>query len=72
MTGFRLSWRIENPSTLFASVTEPGRSIQTPMFGGTFDPEYFKRDHTYIATLEFPDDLKEQVGTGFLTIELEI
>ena len=42
------------------------------MFGGTFDPEYFKRDHTYIAALEFPDDLTTQVGNGSLTVELEV
>ena len=68
MTGFRLSWRIENPSVLSVSVTEPGKSIQTPMFRGTFDPEYFKQDHTYIATLEFPDDLTAKVGNGSLTM----
>ena len=72
MTGFKLSWRIENPSTLSASVSEPGMRVQTPMFGGTFDPEYFERDHTYIATLEFPDDLTERVGNGSLTIEIEV
>ena len=72
MTGFRLSWRIENPSVFSGSVTEPGKSIQTPMFKGTFDPEYFKRERTYIATLELPDDLTAQVGNGSLTIEMEV
>ena len=36
MTGFRLSWRIENPP-LIANISEVGRNIKTPHFGDTHD-----------------------------------
>ena len=58
MTGFRLSWRIENENPpLIATISEVGRSIQTPGLG---DSIVKPADHKYKAILKIPDDLPQK------------
>ena len=53
MTGFKLSWRIENPTVKWiTSISEVGRSIQTPSLDATFvKPIEESSDHIYNAVL---------------------
>ena len=47
-------------------------SIKTPWFGEDFKKEFFLTDKFHHRVLDFPGDLKDQVGNGSLVIELEI
>ena len=47
-------------------------TITSPWFGGDFVEEYYKEDRDFYMVLELPDDIKEQVGSGSLIIELEV
>ena len=72
MTGMRLSWRIENENPpLMASISEVGRSIQTPHLGETFDEasSEVSLDHVYKAVLTPPKDLVQKIGSQNLVIE---
>ena len=72
MTGFRLTWMIE-PLPLEVTTSEVGRSIQTPGLGGeAFDRTSFMTDRSYKASLQFPDDIKEKIGSGSLVIALDV
>ena len=46
-------------------------TITTPWYGGEFVEEYYKKDQDYHMVLELPEDIKDQVGSGSLVIELE-
>ena len=72
ITGFRLSWRIENPTVKWTtSISEVGRSIQTPRLGDAFDkPVDESSDHIYKAVLTMPGHFQENIGNGSLVIEL--
>ena len=72
MTGMRLSWRIENPP-LMASISEVGRSIQTPHLGKTFDEAFSDQSLglVYKAILTPPKDLSQKMGSQRLVIELD-
>ena len=71
ITGFRLRWRVENPAAMMATLTKPGSWIKTPRLGQcNFSGSYFKANHTYKATLQFPSDLVRQVGSGVLVVKL--
>ena len=73
MTGFRLSWRVESPAAMMATMNLPGSKIQTPGLGkSTFTQGYFEANLTYKATLQFPSDLVKQVGSGALVVELKV
>ena len=65
ITGFQLSWKIENPLLKLTS-TEIGRSIETPGLGLS------SANNIYKITLLFPSDLVEQVGNGSLVIQLGV
>ena len=45
-------------------------TITTPWYGGEFVEEYYKKDQDYHMVLELPEDIKDQVGSGSLVIEL--
>ena len=47
-------------------------TITTPWFGEDYVDEYYKEDKDFHIVLELPDDIKEQVGSGSLIIELEV
>ena len=47
-------------------------TITTPWFGNVFMEEYYREDKEFLMVLELPDDIKEQVGSGSLTIELNV
>ena len=47
-------------------------TITTPWYGGDLVEEFYKKDQEYHMVLEFPDDITDQVGSGFLIIELEV
>ena len=56
-------------------------TITTPWFGEEYPilgkdkqgkVEYYKKDKEFLLTLELPDDIKEQVRSGSLIIELEV
>ena len=70
-TGFRLSWRVESPG-LGVVVTETGRMVESPQFGRVFDGGFYNENISHQATLEFADDIAEQVGDGSLVIQLEV
>ena len=47
-------------------------TITTPWFGGDFVQEYYKEDRDFLMVLELPDDIKDQVGSGSLIIDLDV
>ena len=70
MTGFQLSWRIENPKKL-TTISELGRSIKTPGFREKgFGEFFYSADRAYKVTLVLPENI--EVGTGTLVIQLEV
>ena len=71
MTGFRLSWRIENenPPDMTATISEVGRSLQTP---GLVDSLVDSVDHKYTAILTIPEDLQQKLGDKSLVIEVDV
>ena len=74
MTGFRLSWRIENENPpLIANISDMGRSIETPFVGDipaeTTDSH---SDKVYKVTLTPPQDIAQQMTNKSLVIELNI
>ena len=74
MTGFRLSWRIENPyPPLTANINEVGRSIKTPNHGDKLDKiSDASNTYTYRAILTPSKDLLKQMKNRNLLIELDI
>ena len=66
MTGFRLSWRIENPPFV-ANISEVGRSIESPRLLNTFDASL---NYTYKAILTPSEELLQQMENESLVIEL--
>ena len=46
-------------------------TITTPWFGEDFVEEYYKEDREFHFVLELPKDIKNLIGSGSLTIELE-
>ena len=47
-------------------------TITTPLFGEDFHEEYYKENRDFHVVLELPEDIKDQLGTGHLIIELEV
>ena len=47
-------------------------TIETPWYGQPFDETHYKIDKHHQMVLEFPEDLAEQIGSGFLVIEIEV
>ena len=74
MTGFRLSWRIENENPpLIANISEVGRSIETPHFGDIpAETTVAPSDKLYKITLTPPQNLAQQMTNKSLVIELDI
>ena len=75
MTGFKFSWRIEKASVIWtSSISEVGRSIQTPGLGKTFTELNMDADsyYTYHAVLKVPEEVQNQIGNGSLVIELDV
>ena len=68
MTGFRLSWKINNPP-LIANISEVGRSIQTP---GYKDSALAPLEGIYKAILIPPKDLSKELINQTLVIELDV
>ena len=56
MTGFKMSWRIENIRLpLETTIKDVGRSVQTPGFGGGIIEEaFYLSDQSYTSTLLLP------------------
>ena len=58
---------------LRVSDTQPKNgTISTPWYGEDFVEAYYEEDRDIHMVLELPDDIKEQVGSGLLVIELEV
>ena len=55
--------------TLFCSTNG---SFHTPWFGGDFERSFFESFQQHSVKLEFPQELKEQIGQGNLVINLEV
>ena len=73
MTGFKLSWKIQNKNPpLYLETEEVGQVIETPGFRGPYRPEFYTNDHIFVATLKVPENLLDQVGNGSLVIEVEV
>ena len=47
-------------------------TITSPWFGSKFQDEYYLQDRDYHMVLQLPDDIKDQVGSGSLIIDLEV
>ena len=47
-------------------------TITTPWYKGDYVEEYYKDDREYHMELEFPEDIKEQVGDGSLKVQIEV
>ena len=47
-------------------------SLSTPSFHGKFDESYYRDDQNVHVVLEYPEDFREQVGSGSLVIQLEV
>ena len=63
-TGFRLSWRIENPTLKWTtSISEVGKSIKSPLRGDSYAEAFdASSDLVYKAILTLPKDLQQQMG----------
>ena len=74
MTGFRLSWRIENENPpLIANISKVGRSIETPHFGDTPDETTVAPSaKVYKVTLTPPQNLAQQTTNKSFVIDLDI
>ena len=48
------------------------RTITTPWFQKDYVEEYYQEDKEFLMILELPDDVKDQVGSGSLKIDLEV
>ena len=72
MTGFRFSWRIENPTEIWtSSISEVGRSLQTPQLGEPLvNPQDESSDHTFEVVLDVPEDFQKGMQNENLVIEL--
>ena len=72
MTGFRFSWRIENPTEIWtSSIGEVGRSIQTPRLGEPFSSSETK-ELLYKVVLTIAEDFQHQIGNETLIVELDV
>ena len=47
-------------------------TITTPWFGGDFVEIYHQEDREFSMVLELPKDIKDQIGSGSLVIDLEV
>ena len=47
-------------------------TITTPWFGGDYVEEYYKENREFLMVLELPENIKDQVGSGSLIIDLEV
>ena len=47
-------------------------SIHTPWYGEEFHDSYYKKDRIYHMVLEIPADLRDQIGSGSLAIDVEV
>ena len=55
--------------TLFCSING---TFHTPWFGAGFVESFFESDQQHRVKLEFPSNVKDQIGSGRLVIELEV
>ena len=47
-------------------------TIMTPWFAGDYVEEYYLEDREFLFVIELPDDIKDQVGSGSLIIDLDV
>ena len=47
-------------------------TVATPGFREQFKEEYYKEDREYVVVLQIPNEVKEKIGSGSITVELEI
>ena len=47
-------------------------TVTTPWFEEDYAEEYFQEDKNFLLVLELPKDIKNQIGSGSLIIELEV
>ena len=47
-------------------------TYQTPRFRKHYEEKYFKEDKGYKVVLEYPKQIKEKIGSGFLVIKLDV
>ena len=79
MTGFKLSWEIQNPSPPMRLETDDvGSVITTPGIEKEYQSDFdekdriYEEDRLYEATLKVPQSLLEPTGNGSLVFELEV
>ena len=76
MSGFQITWRIENGSLpdlkefvsreLFGSVSTPGLGADLP------STDYNKKRHEYIAVIDLPYNITDDIGDGALVVEVDV
>ena len=47
-------------------------TITTPWFAGDYVEDYYLEDREFLFIIELPDDIKDQVGSGSLIIDLDV
>jgi len=50
----------------------PSGRISTPWFGEEMRPDFYRVDHDYRYQINFPENIKDIVGTGKLVIQLDV
>ena len=72
-TRFRLTWKMEDLPTQEVTIQEVGTMVKTPGFGqSSFNGSKYMVDHAYKSQILFQKDLKKQVNSGSLVIQLEV
>ena len=74
MTGFRLSWVIQNENPPMSLETqEIGSVVESPGFKDpAYQSSFYENDHIYEAILKAPLNLADKIGDGSLAVEIEV
>ena len=75
MTGFMLSWHIQNehpPIYMELTTKGLGSSLVTPGFGDDLEEDFYNANKKFNATVIITDDLLEQIGKGKLVVEIQM
>ena len=72
MTGFKLSWKIENKNPpMELRTSEVGESFST-LGLGDFDEDFLMHDQNFNASLLLSNDLSKNIGNGSLVVEIQM
>ena len=63
---------LNNGKSFQVKIWNTNGTISTPFYGKEFVEEYYKEDRDISAVLDIPINIKDQVGSGSLILDLEI